>query len=578
MTSNRPTRWASRAATAVAMGLALVSTGASAAAARRADVCVIVNPVLDLCRDEGGGRPPPPPPPPPPPASAQSAGEPADPAPVRVTPTVPLYDPNRIAVTFKHGTSLQAIRALIDRAGTTLEQAVPKIDAYLLGVEPEHRADALRSLRSSSKVASAAQELLAVAADTTPDDSDWPQQEGLRVAGFPKAWDVTRGSSRVVVAVLDTGVDPRQPDLRGALVPGYDFVNSDADPMDDQGHGTAVAGVIAARADNHEGGAGICWRCSVMPVKVLDAKGSGDDALIAAGIVWAVDHGAQVINLSLGGPATSGELTAAIGYAAAKGVIIAAAAGNNSSTVPFYPAADPRAVSVAATTVADRRYPWSNFGSWVNVTAPGCNVAPVLSGGYGWFCGTSAATPVVTGLIALERSFAPMATPGQIVSALTRAAVPLPDVVQYGRINAGRTLSLLETAPPPTSAEREKAVYNGTIGVRGGARTYRLDAGAGSLTATLRFSGGTKLALSLTPAQSTKPVARVAGTSPLRLHASVTTGTFVLRVAGAKKATFVLTVSYPKRGGDAAAVQGYAHRGSPIRAKKETRRRTDRWA
>src|SRR5206468_9137630 len=128
--------------------------------------------------------------------------------------------------------------------------------------------------------------------DTTPDDSDWPLQEGLRVAGFPKAWDVTRGAARVVVAVLDSGVDPNQPDLRGALVPGRDFVNSDADAADDHGHGTAVAGVIAARANNREGAAGVCWRCSVMPVKVLDSHGTGDDTVIAAGIVWAVDHGA----------------------------------------------------------------------------------------------------------------------------------------------------------------------------------------------------------------------------------------------------------------------------------------------
>src|SRR5439155_14452806 len=145
-----------------------------------------------------------------------------------------------------------------------------------------------------------------------------------------------------------------------------------------------------------------------MPVKVLDSHGSGDDTLIAAGIVWAVDHGAQVINLSLGGPATSESLSAAIGYAAAKNVIVVGAAGNSGTTTPFYPAADPRVLSVAATTVADRRYSWSNFGSWVNVTAPGCNVAPLLAGGYGWFCGTSSATPPVTGLGALELSVVSM--------------------------------------------------------------------------------------------------------------------------------------------------------------------------
>src|SRR5206468_13102282 len=187
----------------------------------------------------------------------------------------------------------------------------------------------------------------------------------------------------------------------------WDFIGNDADPPDDHGHGTAVAGVIAARANNHVGGAGSCWRCLVMPIKVLDSKGSGDDTVIAAGIVWATDHGARVINLSLGGPGTSVELTNALAYATGKGVMVVAAAGNSGTTTQFFPAADPRAISVAATTVTDRRYSWSNFGPWVRVAAPGCNVAPILAGGYGNFCGTSSATPVVAGLVALELSAVP---------------------------------------------------------------------------------------------------------------------------------------------------------------------------
>ena len=177
----------------------------------------------------------------------------------------------------------------------------------------------LVALQSSSAVANAAKEPIAEAFDTSPDDTDWPQQAGLRVAGFPKAWDVTQGSSKIVVAVIDTGVDAKHPDLRGALVPGWDFVGNDADPADDHGHGTAVAGVIGARSNNRVGVAGICWRCLVMPIKVLDSKGNGDDTLIAAGIVWAVNHGARVLNLSLGGPGSSVELGNALMYAANEG-------------------------------------------------------------------------------------------------------------------------------------------------------------------------------------------------------------------------------------------------------------------
>jgi subtilisin family serine protease len=312
----------------------------------------------------------------------------------------------------------------------------------------------LAALQSSHAVANAAKEPVAEAFDTSPDDTDWPQQAGLRIAGFPKAWDVTQGSSKIVVAVIDTGVDAHHPDLRGALVPGWDFVGNDADPADDHGHGTAVAGVIGARSNNRAGVAGICWRCLVMPIKVLDSKGNGDDTLIAAGIVWAVNHGARVLNLSLGGPGSSVELGNALTYAANRGVVVVAAAGNAGGTTQFFPAADPHAVSVAATTVADQRYSWSNFGSWVRLAAPGCNVAPILGGGYGNFCGTSSAAPVVAGLVALELSAQPAATAQQAEDALARAVFPLPAFVQYGRIDAGKTLALLDSS---SAASRAKA-------------------------------------------------------------------------------------------------------------------------
>jgi subtilisin family serine protease len=512
--------------------LALLALALALGGSARADVCVVVNPVLDIgCRESGGaptgGEPT---------KSSEPAGAPQSEEVTRSS-TEPRYDPRRLAITFKPGTSQATARAVTARAGATLEEAIPKINAYLVGVDPERRAEALRSFRSSSSVASAAQDLISEALDTDPDDSDWAQQDGLRVVGFPKAWDVTRGSSRIVVAVIDTGVDAKQKDLRGALVPGYDFVNSDADPADDHGHGTAVAGVIGARADNREGGAGICSRCSVMPIKVLDATGSGNDVLIAAGIVWAADHGAQVVNLSLGGPGSSQELSNAIAYANGKGVAVVAAAGNSGTTTPFYPAADPRAISVAATTVTDRRYSWSNFGPWVRVAAPGCNLAPVLAGGYGIFCGTSSATPLVAGLVALELSAAPTATAHDAEQALVRAAVPLPELVQYGRIDAGRTLALLR----PSSAS---ALFRGTIGMSTRARAYRLEVGEGTLTATLRFGGRQRLVLALD-----RPALLTAGRSPLQLQVTTTTGRVTLRVSGVarKRTSFVLSVAYTLR-------------------------------
>jgi subtilisin family serine protease len=509
--------------TLVAVALALAAGGSA-----RADVCVVVNPVLDIgCREgqgaPAGGEPT---------ASSEPAGASREQQPATRNSTVVRYDPRRVAVTFKPGTPRERIRAIISDAGGTLEAAIPQINAYLVGVEPEHRAEVLASLQSSSAVASASKEPIAEAFDTSPNDTDWPQQDGLRIAGFPKAWDVTQGSSKIVVAVIDTGVDTNHPDLQGALVPGWDFVNNDADPADDHGHGTAVAGVIAARSNNHLGGAGICWRCLIMPIKVLDSKGSGDDTLIAAGIVWATDHGARVINLSLGGPGSSVELANALAYADAKGAIVVAAAGNAGVTTQFFPAADPHAVSVAATTVADQRYSWSNFGSWVRLAAPGCNVATVRGGGYGTFCGTSSATPLVAGLVALELSAQPAATAREAEDALARAAVPLPAFVQYGRIDAGRTLALLRPAAATS------AVFKGTLGSRVRVRSYNLEIGTGAFSAVLRFTGGKRLTLST-------PIGRVAGPSPLQLNGTSPAGTFNLRVSGTgAKTTFVLNVSY----------------------------------
>jgi subtilisin family serine protease len=507
-----------------------LSLGASA----RADVCIIVNPVLDIGCREGEGAP----------AMgltsarSEAAGAPVDSGPesVPLSSTEPRYDPGRVAVTFRRGTSREVALRAIERSGGKLVRAVTKLNAYLVGVEPSQRAAVLASLRDRSSVKSATEEVISESLDVTPDDSAWPQQTGLRVAGFPAAWDVTQGSSRVLVAVVDTGVDGRHPDLQGAVLPGYDFANGDSDPMDDHGHGTAVAGVIAARSGNHLGGAGICGRCSILPVKVLDASGSGDDTIIAAGIVWATDHGAKVINLSLGGPGTSTELTNAIGYATGKGAVVVAAAGNSGTTTQFFPAADPRALSVAATTTADQRYSWSNYGSWVRVAAPGCNIAPLLGGGYGNFCGTSSAAPLVSGLVALELSAQPLATPQQMEQAVASAARPLPDIVQYGRIDAGKTLGLLS---PATSA---KATFSGTLGPHlARQRSYSLAVGDGIVTATLSFSGAKRLTLYVGSAHVTGP-------SPLRVTTVSSARPQVVRVAGdgRTRTSFVLNVSYAK--------------------------------
>jgi hypothetical protein len=200
----------------------------------------------------------------------------------------------------------------------------------------------------------------------------------------------------------------------------------------------------------------MCWKCSVMPVKVLDRNGSGPTSTIAAGIVWAVNHGARVINLSLGGAGTTQALQDAVDFAASQGAVVVAAAGNSGSSTRFYPAAYAEALSVAATTSSDNLYDWSNRGpDWVQVAAPGCNVAPVRGGGYGDFCGTSSATPIVSGIVALALSLDPGLDKDALEQALRRTARHGIGGVEYGRVNALYTLAALGlTAPLNTARPR----------------------------------------------------------------------------------------------------------------------------
>ena len=471
---------------------------------------------------------------PPPPSS--------EPPPGAVTPTKVRYDPRRIVVSFRRRTLRNAIDAAFAHANVRLERRLTKIGLYAVRAPDGKRDAALASLRREKSVNRVQREVLVDALDTTPNDPEWPDQWGLRTAGFPKAWDVTRGSKNVVVAVLDTGVDGSHPELRGALVPGRDIVNGDYYPADDNGHGTAVAGVIAARGNNSIGLAGACWACLVMPVKVLGKDGTGTTADVAAGIIWAVDNGARVINLSLGAPGTDDALSEAIDYAASKDVVIVAAAGNSSSTSPFYPAADSAVIGVAASNPEDQLYSWSNHGAWVQVAAPGCNDALWLRGGYVSMCGTSAAAPLVAGLAALVRSARPTATAQETVKAVYQAVDQVSAEVRRGRINAGAAVAGPGTSHTGT-VHRIARTVRGRLGGRVRSRSHEVAVGAGQLVAVLRFSGAHRLSLLLYPPH--RRVIRITGRSPLTLRLRVAPGSLALVVKGAgARAAYRLTLSY----------------------------------
>jgi subtilisin family serine protease len=362
-----------------------------------------------------------------------------------------------VVVGFRHGVSASAVRRALAGARAVDVARLRHLHAAVLRGSRAATRATVRRLERAGLVAYAEPDrvLVRVAQDAyeqlVPSDPLWPQQWGAAAIEAPAAWAVTTGTPAAVVAVLDTGVDPSQPDLAGALVPGYDFVNGDADPSDDFGHGTSVAGILAARLDNGAGVAGMCPNCAVMPVKVIGSDGNGLTSTIAQGMTWAVDHGARVINMSMGGPDASDVLASAVEYAQAHGVLVVAAAGNNGSSNAFYPAAYPGVLSVAASDPNGQLYPWSDSGSWVDVAAPGCGPAPLRGGGFGNFCGTSASTPVVSGLAGLAFSFAPAATAARVEQALESTAAPVGGV-QFGGVDAARMLqalgATLRPAPP----------------------------------------------------------------------------------------------------------------------------------
>src|SRR5918996_1423755 len=318
--------------------------------------------------------------------------------------------PGRLVVGFEEDASSATVSAVIEEADGTLTRSLPAIDASVIEIETGQTDEAVASLQAAPAVEYVEPEIFLEAAAVLPNDALWSQQWGPRRVRAPAAWEATRGSGKVVL--------------------GVDIVNRDSNPHDDNGHGTAAAGVLAARTNNVRGQAGVCWRCAIMPVKVLAADGRGTTTAIAAGILWAVAHGADVINLSLGGTGTTQALTDAVVHAASEGVVIVAAAGNNGNRTAFYPAAYPEVISVAGTTPSDRRYEWSNYGSWVQVAAPGCNVAPDAGGGYVNFCGTSSAAPVVSGIAGLTYSLRPALSKSSFENALSSTAVPVGSAVQ----------------------------------------------------------------------------------------------------------------------------------------------------
>ena len=321
-----------------------------------------------------------------------------------------LYADGQLIVRFR--TDIPNVMLASARLSANLQtvERIGALDLELIAVEPGQEAALINELSANPLIAYVGPNYLAHIAGE-PNDPAWWRQWNLAQIGAAPAWDYSTGSSNSIIAVVDTGVDLSHPDLASKIVQGYDFVNGDTDPRDDHGHGTHVAGIAAAIGNNGIGVAGVSWGARIMPLKVLDARGDGTYFDIIQAIQYAADHGARVINLSLGGSQADPNLLAALEYARDRGCMVVAATGNQGGSL-LYPAVYDDAFAVAATTDSRVRPAYSNYGAGVDIAAPGgsqavgiYSLAPGSS--YATLYGTSMATPHVSGLVALLWSLSP---------------------------------------------------------------------------------------------------------------------------------------------------------------------------
>lgn len=249
-----------------------------------------------------------------------------------------------------------------------------------------------------------------------------------------KAWTLINPKKKIKVAVLDTGVDYTHPDLenRVDVEAGYNFVDNNDNIMDNDGHGTHISGIIAAKANNGIGLAGVTGNLDmkILPVKVLDENGDRDVINIVKGIIYAVDNGADIINLSLGTRYKVQLIEEAINYAKSKGVFVVAASGNdNENSDNFSPASD-GAFTVAAMNYNYRKAYFSDYGNSIKVAAPGVQILSTVPGGYEAWDGTSMAAPVVSGIAAMLKAENPQLSPSQIEDIIDSTAT---DIIYKGR-------------------------------------------------------------------------------------------------------------------------------------------------
>lgn len=358
---------------------------------------------------------------------------------------------DRILVCFNTNVPNQKCLQIHRQIGAKLLKEIPELNVHIISVKPDQTDKCLSDYSDCMDVKYAERDVIMKSHHLIPNDHLFNQQWGLIKIQAPDAWDKTRGSPNICVAILDTGIDQSHPDIAPKIVENVNFTNSPT--VDDRfGHGTHMAGIVAAVTNNRMGVSGLAANSTIMNVKVIDDTGEGSTSSLSQGILFAANHHARVINMSLSNTKKSETLHMAIKYAAKKGLILVAAAGNSGQSQEQFPAAFSECISVAATKKDDKRANFSQFGaSWVDVAAPGMSIMSTFPThpnsigiqNYGLLSGTSPATAFVSGLAGLILALNPKLNPSSVRKIIESTTDQVPGYGYYykaGRINAYKAI------------------------------------------------------------------------------------------------------------------------------------------
>jgi thermitase len=365
--------------------------------------------------------------------------------------------PGKLLVGFRQGVSPEQARGILRSLAVTTESELPGIGVHVVQLPQNASETAFRNaLQRLPDVEFAEPDYLRIPGQTppsmTPNDPNYSGQWHLPKISAPTAWPVTTGDPGIIIAIADTGVDSTHPDLLPNIVPGWNVADNNSNTADVHGHGTQVAGSAAAAGNNLIGVAGVAWRCRIMPIRVSGLNGSAYDSAIAKGIIWAADHGARVVNASYDVTA-SATVSSAARYMNTKSGVVTISAGNYSTFDNI--SNDPAMITVGATDPNDVKYSWSDYGTDIDVVAPGCVVTTYRGGGYGSACGTSFSAPVTAGVAALIMSAKPTLSPSQVLGILQSSADDLgtagwDTTFGSGRVNAYKAVTAAAGAATDT--------------------------------------------------------------------------------------------------------------------------------